>query len=66
VIAYFGLPVSDVAADETIHGNGLLHVFLDFEDAAKLILRLLVGESGLEFYLPFGILREGNPLASPT
>ncbi len=49
------LAVPHVAADQPVHGNGGLHVALHLFDAAKLVLRLLVGEGRLELALPVGV-----------
>ena len=47
-----GLAVADVAAQEPVHGDGLLHVGLDLADGADLVRRLLVRERLLELHLP--------------
>ena len=45
---HLGLAVADVAADEAVHGNGLLHVGQDVVDRLELVRRFFVGEAGLE------------------
>ena len=47
-----GLAVPDVAADQPVHGNRLLHVGFDLVDARQLIRGLGVLERVLEFALP--------------
>ena len=53
-----GLAVTDVAADEAVHGDGALHVGLDLVDGAELVGGLDVGEGVLELALPRGVGRE--------
>ena len=53
---------TDVAANEAIHGMGLLHIRLGGLDGFHLIGRLPKGESGFEFALP-GII--GGKARSP-
>ena len=55
------LAVTDVAAQQPVHGLLRLHVPLDVRDRLRLVGRLLVLEGVLEFLLPGGILREGEP-----
>ena len=55
---HLGLPVAHVAADQPIHGPGLLHVLLDRLDGDELILGLDVGEAGLQLVLPRRIRAE--------
>ena len=43
----FRLAEANVARQETIHGNGFLHVGFDFVDGAQLVWRFLVRESVL-------------------
>ena len=50
-----GLAVADVAADDAVHRQRLLHVGLDLVDRGELIGRLDVGERVFEFALPRGV-----------
>ncbi|EPJ40697.1 putative Transcription-repair-coupling factor [Streptomyces afghaniensis 772] len=54
-----GLAVADVAADQTVHRDRLLHVLLDLGDGGELVGRLRVGEGVLQFPLPGGVRPEG-------
>ena len=56
-----GLPVADVAADQPVHRDRLLHVGLDLVDAGQLVGRLDVGEGVLELALPRGVGTERVP-----
>ena len=56
---HLGLAVTDITANEPIHGPGFLHIFFDCFDSDQLIFRLDVGESGLHILLPFTIGTEG-------
>ena len=53
-----GLAVADVAADDAVHRQRLLHVGLDLVDRRELVGRLDVGERVLELALPRGVRRE--------
>ena len=55
-----GLAVADVAADDAVHRDGLLHVRLDLVDRTELVGRLVVGEGVLELALPRGVGAEGE------
>src|SRR5690606_26822340 len=55
------LAVADVAADQAVHGDRLLHVLLDLGDGGQLVGRLRVGEGVLQFPLPGGVGAEGVP-----
>ena len=46
------LAVADVAADQPVHRDGLLHVALDLVDGGELVGRLHVGERVLQLALP--------------
>lgn len=52
------LAVADVAADQPVHGHGLLHVLLDLGDGGELVGRLRVREGVLQFALPGGVRAE--------
>ncbi len=54
-----GLAVADVAADQPVHRDGLLHVRLDLGDGGQLVGRLRVGEGVLQLALPRGVRAEG-------
>ncbi|CAM5275515.1 hypothetical protein SGRIM128S_04483 [Streptomyces griseomycini] len=54
-----GLAVADVAADQAVHGDRLLHVLLDLGDGGELVGRLRVGEGVLQLPLPGGVGAEG-------
>ena len=54
-----GLAVADVAADEPVHRDRLLHVRLDLVDAGELVRGLVVGEGVLELALPRRVRAEG-------
>ena len=56
----FGLAVADVAAQEPVHGDRLLHVGLDLADGADLVRRLLVREGFLELHLPARVRAVGD------
>jgi hypothetical protein len=57
-----GFPIADVAADQTIHRPGTLHVLLDFLDGAQLVIGFDVGEGAFQFALPRRIGRKSPPL----
>ena len=59
---HFRLAVADVAADQAVHRPGLLHVVLDGLDGDELVLRLDVGEAGLQLLLPGRVRAEGVAL----
>ena len=50
-----GLSVTNVAAQQAVHGAMALHVLLDLFAAGDLVGGGLVGKFGFEFALPFGI-----------
>ena len=54
-----GLSVTHVAADQTVHRHGLLHVRFDLVDGGQLIGGLDIVEGVLEFALPGGVRSEG-------
>ncbi len=54
---------ADVAADQTVHGDGLLHVLLDRVDGDGLVGRFGVAEARFELALPDGVGVEGEALA---
>ncbi len=54
-----GLAVADVAADQAVHGDRLLHVLLDLGDGGELVGRLRVREGVLQLALPGGVRAEG-------
>ena len=54
------LAVAHVAAQQPVHGPGLLHVRLDLRDAPELVVGLRVVEGLLKFPLPGGVRREGE------
>ena len=56
------LAVADVAGDEPVHRDRLLHVGLDLLDRVQLVGRLHVGEGVLQLALPRGIRRERETL----
>ena len=51
----FGLPVSDVAANEPVHRPRALHIGFDLGDRFGLVGRRLVGKRFFEFGLPRGV-----------
>ncbi len=53
------LAVAHVAADQTVHGDRLLHVLLDLGDGGELVRGLGVGEGVLQLALPGGVGAEG-------
>ena len=53
-----GLAVADVAADQPVHRDGLLHVPLDLFDRGELVGRLGVREGVLQLALPRGVRAE--------
>jgi hypothetical protein len=53
------LPVAHVAADQTVHRHGLLHVRLDLVDGGQLIGGLDIVEGVFEFALPGGVRSVG-------
>ncbi len=59
---HLGLAVAHVAADQAIHGAGVLHVGLDFFDHAQLVFGLNIGEAGFQLLLPGGVGGEGVAL----
>ena len=54
------LAVAHVAAQQAVHGPGLLHVVLDLRNAAQLVVGLRVLELLLEFPHPGGVGGEGE------
>ena len=56
-----GLAVADVAADQPVHRDRLLHVGLDLVDRGELVGRLGVRERVLELALPRGVRAERVP-----
>ena len=54
-----GLAVADVAADQPVHRDRLLHVGLDLVDRGELVGRLDVREGVLELALPRRVRAEG-------
>ncbi len=54
-----GLAVADVAADQAVHGDRLLHVVLDLGDGGELVRGLGVGEGVLQLALPGRVGAEG-------
>ena len=61
-----GLAVADVAADQPVHRDGLLHVVLDLLDRGELVGRLGVREGVLQLALPRGVRAERVPLGAPA
>ena len=57
-----GLAVADVAADQPVHRDRLLHVGLDLVDRRQLVGRLDERERVLELALPRGVRAEGVAL----
>ena len=55
----FGFAEAHIAADQTVHRNGFLHIRLDLVDGGELVGRLLIGESVLQLLLPRRVLAEG-------
>jgi hypothetical protein len=55
-----GLAVADVAAEQSVHHDRLLHVGLDLPGRRGLVGRLLIGKGFLEFHLPIGIFSQRN------
>ena len=53
------LAVADVAADQAVHRDRLLHVLLDLGDGGQLVGRLRVREGVLQLALPGGVRAEG-------
>ena len=49
------LAVAHVAAQQAVHGPGLLHVFFDLLDGPQLVIGLGVGKGVLKFLLPGGV-----------
>ena len=63
---HLGLAVAHVAAQQPVHGPGLLHIGLDVPDGLELVVGLRVGEGVLKLLLPGAVRREGmacQPLA---
>ena len=56
-----GLAVADVAGDDAVHRDRLLHVGLDLVDRRGLVRRLGVGERVLHLALPRGVRGERVP-----
>ena len=54
------LAVAHIAADQPVHGLGLLHVLLHLPHRLDLVRSLGVGEGGLQLLLPDGVRREGK------
>ncbi|MGX1120063.1 hypothetical protein RKD37_005426 [Streptomyces ambofaciens] len=52
------LAVADVAADQAVHRDRLLHVVLDLGDGGELVRGLRVGEGVLQLALPGGVRAE--------
>ena len=57
-----GLAVSDIAANEPVHGSAGFHVPFDVFDRPALVARVLVEEGRLHFPLPARVGREGVTL----
>jgi hypothetical protein len=55
----FGFAVSDVAAEETVHGASGLHVGLDVGDGGELVVGFVEVEGVFELVLHVGVGREG-------
>ena len=56
----FWFAEAHVAAEQTLHGGGRLHIPLDVRDTAQLIIGFRVGEVVLEFFLPGRVGGEGE------
>ena len=54
------LAEADVAAQQTVHRNGALHIVLDLLRAAELIVGLLIFKPPLKIVLPFLVRPEGK------
>ena len=52
---HFGLAEAHVAADEAVHGGGVLHVVLDVLGGFELVGGVLVEEGGLELLLQVAV-----------
>ena len=61
-----GLAKAYIAAQQTVHRDGGLHIMLDLADAAQLIVGFGVGEMILKFPLPGRICRKGKALLTPS
>ena len=59
---HLGLAYAHVAAQQPVHGPGVLHVVLDLGGGGQLVLGLVVLEAGLEVLLPFAVGGEGEAL----
>src|SRR3954465_918808 len=55
----FGLPIPNVAYNQTIHRRRRFHIFFDVRDRGSLIDRQVVRKSVFKFSLPGGIRRKG-------
>ena len=55
---HFRLSVTDIAADQPVHGNRVFHVAFDIRDGCQLIRRFVVLKGFLEFLLPLGVRRK--------
>ena len=51
-----GFAVAHVAAEQTVHGPGPLHVGLDLPDALELVGRFRIGKALLQLHLPGAVL----------
>ena len=61
---YLRLAVAHVAAQQPVHGGGLLHIVLDLLDAAQLIVGFLVFKALLKLGLPVAVRAKGKALYS--
>ena len=59
---HFRFAVAHIAAQQPVHGPGLLHVVLDFLNAPQLVVRFRVVKGVLKFLLPRGIRRKSKAL----
>ena len=55
---HLGLSEAHVAAEQTVHRDGGLHILLDLGCTAELIVRLRIGEVFFKFPLPAAVRRE--------
>ena len=56
---HLGLAEADIAAEEAVHRDVVLHIPLDVADGTELAVGLDVGEGFLKFALAFVVGREG-------
>ena len=60
--SHFGFAHPHVAAEQPVHGPGVLHVVFDLGGGGQLVLGLVVLKPGLKVLLPLAIRREGKAL----